>query len=163
MLWWTGFPGNQGNNYIEATAKQIKAMGDYKWLCSLPMYEYAFVLVSSTAIKFGDDPVSYYNNLYVKRMIPILEAYYKRLMRYRIDRSILEFSHACEQKWVTNKSVTAESGVMKIYAEQTRRALRAAVQDYMDHVNDPSLPEKSVEDTLPDAFPVSPSEVSTIP
>lgn len=155
MLWWMNEMGNQGENYVHCTAKIIKKMGDLKWLNSLPMFEYAFVLVTSTAIKFGSDPESYYNDLFVKRMLPILNAYHKRLMHYRIDRGLLEWGYESRKKLVETQNVVDESRKMETYTQQTRRALREAVEDYMAHVNDPTLPERDIEDTLPDAFPVT--------
>jgi len=150
---WAQFPQNQESNYTHDTIQRIKEGGDLKWLCSLPMYEYAYVLVVQAALRYGGDLNPFISDLYKTRMNPILKAYYDKLITYRIHRAILIERNASEQHYVTDKSLADEMAAMRVYTRQTRRALKNVVTDFIEQRNDPTIPARALADTLPEAFP----------
>lgn len=152
MMWWPGLADQFGENYTHETYKSIREKGAIKWLCSLPMFEYAYILVVDTAYKYGGKPEPYIEDLFNTRMIPILNQWYQKLMTYRFHRSILE------QKFESMKNILKDSDVMKeyrdirVYALKTRKALRGVVQDYVDekvlHTRDTRKPtEQTLQET----------------
>ena len=79
---------NSNNNYM--TFDKFKdALKRY--LASLPMFEYAHLLSVITAMRVGGKPERFVDDLYVKRMNPILKEYYDKLAHYRFNRALFNW------------------------------------------------------------------------
>lgn len=151
--WHIGLPGSFGENYTHETWKSIREKGELKWLYSLPMYEYAFILTIETMYKYGGKPDKYYEDLYKTRMNPILKQYYDKLMHYRIMRSILEQKFESMKSVVKDTDLTKEYRAIRVYAYKTRKALRGVVQDFIEEVIlHTRTTRKPVEDTLQETY-----------
>lgn len=153
-LFHVAFPENTNENYNHETWDKIK---DHprKWLASLPMWEYAYVLVVACAVQRGGKLDKYLDDLYTIRMNPILKAYYDRLVRYRIHRAILMRQYESMKHVLTDTSVKAELEEMRKYTIQTRRALRGVVKDFCEQLEGKRDAPRAVEDTLPECFPLA--------
>ena len=86
-LTWLMHLETQNTNYNHFSFESMKDKPK-KWLASLPMFEYAHVCTVSTALRCGGDPNKYVEDLYKKRMNPILKEYYDRLEHYRLMRAL---------------------------------------------------------------------------
>ena len=153
-LFHVSFPENTNENYNHETWELIK---DHprKWLASLPMWEYAYVLVVICATQRGGTLDKYIDDLYKQRMNPILKAYYDRLVVYRIHRAILMRKYESMKNVLTDTSVAQELEEMRKYTIKTRRALRSVVKDFTDQLEGLRDGPRAVEDTLPECFPLA--------
>lgn len=130
---WVKFPENQNANYNYTTVEKFKN-NPKMWLASIPMFEYAHVLTVTTALRCGGDPDKYVDDLYKKRMNPILKRYYDKLATYRYHRALLMRPCGDLKDKVNNTTLTDESAKMKAYARKTRQALRAVAKDFEDEL-----------------------------
>lgn len=151
---WMDFPENQNENYCHEMVDKIKNH-PRKWLASLPMFEYAYVLVTATAMRHGGKIEPYVTNLYETKMNPILKAYYDKLMHYRFRRTILMRHYASLEGKLTNTSLKQELRAMQKFTRQTRRALRGVVADFIEEMTGTRTTPKAVEDTLQECYPIS--------
>ena len=81
------YPDFVGENYSP------RQMWEYKnntksWLNTLPIAEYAFVLMHFTAHHLGGEPTQYVNILYNKMLNPVIACYLRHLTFYRFMRSV---------------------------------------------------------------------------
>lgn len=152
MIRWPDWPESWSENYNAGVAKKIRD-NPAAWLNSLPMYEYAFVVIQTAAEKYGGELPPFLDDLYDTRMVPILEAYYKKLMRYRVHRAILMRNYDSFRRIITEHSVIEEKAKMQKYAMQTRMALRAVAAQFIEERNG-NITRAKTEDTMPDTFPV---------
>ena len=153
-LFHVSFPENTNENYNHETWEMIK---DHprKWLASLPMWEYAWTLVTACAVQRGGEPNKFIDDLYMARMNPILKAYYDRLVKYRYHRAILMRQYESMKHVLTDTSVSEELAEMRKYAIKTRRALRSVVKDFCEQLEGKRDGPRAVEDTLPECFPLA--------
>jgi hypothetical protein len=152
-MWWPGLADQFGENYTHETFKSIREKGNIKWLCSLPMFEYAYTLVVDTAYRCGGKYEKYVDDLFTQRMLPILNQYHSKLMHYRFRRAILE------QKWASMRNTVKDTDVMKeyrelrVYALKTRKALRGVVDDFIaEKITHTRATPKPVEETLQETY-----------
>lgn len=131
MLRWPDFPEAYGENYNSAVLKRIRN-APRRWLCSLPMYEYAYVALVCAIRKFGGNPKSYVIGLFYKKMLPILMHYYQILMPYRIHRWIHLANYDSYRLLINQKSLKAELEMMRSVTKGTRRMLRDAVCEFVE-------------------------------
>ena len=76
------YPEVLGENYDEQVVEKIR-QNPIGWLNSLPMTEYAHVLLVITAHNFGGAPKQYLELAWNRLLIPILTRYYMELEKYR--------------------------------------------------------------------------------
>lgn len=145
MLWWAGLPENQHENIDHDVIEKIKN-NPKKWLYSLPMFEYAYVLTVLTAMKYGGSLDPYYEDLYLQRMNPILKMWYDRLARYRIRRMIHAGEFASMKASINNTTLTEELAQLRLYGMKCRKALRGAVTKFVDdRCNDTTRQSKTAD------------------
>lgn len=152
--WWVGFPENQGSNYWDFNIADRRRLSNKKWLASLPMWEYAHVLTVITACRCGGEIDRYVNDLYKKRMNPILRRYYDRLEVYRFHRAILMRKYESLKNKLKDTSVKRELEKMRVYAYQTRKALRGVCKDFEEQCAGLRTGPKRVKDTVQETYPV---------
>ena len=154
MLWWTNnLQSNQGVNYSLGMVTKLKTGGNKKWLASLPMYEYAYVLLTATMYRLGGKPEDYIEDLYKQRMAPILDAYYKKLAEYRVNCLLIARHDESMHAKLKTMSMTDETAKMRLYAYKTRKALRSVCDDVEEERADPNFHRSSTtHNTMPETF-----------
>lgn len=105
-----------------------------KWLASLPMFEYAHICTVVTALRCGGDPEKYVNDLYIKRMNPILKAYYDKLAHYRLMRALYMRKYNPTIEALKESCLTDEVKKMKRMACCTRAALREVCKQFEEEI-----------------------------
>ena len=75
-------------NYTATVVKRIRH-DPIAWLNSLPIVEYAHVLLVITAHRYGSEPTQYIEILYNRMIAPILNRYYSELEMYRFNRALV--------------------------------------------------------------------------
>lgn len=151
---WVNAPDMQNQNYNYLTLDKIKN-APRKWLSSLPIFEYAHVLTVITALRCGGDPDKYVEDLYKRRMNPILKQYYDKLAEYRYHRALL--MRRCDKqlkKKLNGATLTDECAKMRVYAVKTRKALRGVCKDFEEELYGDRQSRKYTEDTLQETYPV---------
>lgn len=123
------FPDMLGENYSPDVKAKIRdnAMA---WLHSLPMVEYAHVMLVVAYHHLGGCPKHYLEILYNLLMQPVLRRYYRELEAYRLNRYLI-MNHNWEDRKITPKC-TANSLKNKLsYCTcRTRRALRYLCEQF---------------------------------
>jgi len=150
MLWWANFPANQHENVDHDVVEKIRD-APKKWLYSLPMYEYAYILCTVAAHKGGGEIGPYMEDLYKTRMNPILKAYYDKLFEYRFKRMIAAYNFDSMRKTLNPGMLTELLAEIRLYAMKTRKALRGVVMDFLEERGVPTT-QKTVEETLPENY-----------
>lgn len=129
MLEWPDFPETQGENYCLETVKLIRT-NPQKWLCSLPMVEYAHILEVFTAHHLGGEPWQYVKILYGKMFAPVLRRYYYDLETYRFNRALDMRRYASMEELRPEKPAIVLKGKLAMCTAQTRELLCQICEDY---------------------------------
>lgn len=129
MLEWPDFPENLHENYCHETVKQIKK-DPLKWLCSLPMVEYAHILTVFTAHHLGGDPEQYVKILHHRMLAPVLRRYYQELEDYRYKRALKMRHYASKLKITPSEPATVLKKKMKFCTTKTRAILCQICEEY---------------------------------
>ena len=132
-LTWLMHLETQNTNYNHFSFEEMKSKPK-KWLATLPMFEYAHVCTVSTALRCGGDPNKYVEDLYKKRMNPILKTYYDRLAHYRLMRALYMRKYDSNIEALKESCLTEEVKKMKNFAKCTRAALRKVCKDYEEEI-----------------------------
>jgi len=129
LLSWPDFPETYGENYCIDTVRLIRK-DPYKWLMSLPMYEYAHVLTVFTAHNLGGEGSQYVTTLHNRMMMPILTRYYKDLELYRYRRAMRLRRYDLINKDVPGEGVVQLKCKMKFCTAKTRAILCQICEEY---------------------------------
>ena len=120
---WVSKIFTQNENFGYFTIDKIKNQ-PRKWLCTLPMFEYAHVMTCITAFRCGGRPEKYVEELHKKRLMPILEQWYNHLAEYRFHRALLMMNFDDLKKTINDMSIKDEMKCIKCHAIKTRRRIR---------------------------------------
>ncbi len=129
LLSWPDFPETYGENYCLDTVKLIRK-DPYKWLMSLPMYEYAHVLTVFTAHHLGGEPTQYVKTLYNRMLTPILTRYYRDLEWYRFQRSVVMRKYDNSQVEIPKEGAVNLKCKMKFCTCKVRAMLCQICEEY---------------------------------
>lgn len=130
---WLTHLETQNTNYNHFTFSQMKD-APKKWLASLPMFEYAHVCTVVTALRCGGDVEKFVDDLYIKRMNPILKEYYDKLAHYRLMRALNMRKYNPIMEKLKESSLTQEVQEMKCFAKKTRAKLRAVCKQFEEEI-----------------------------
>jgi len=129
MLEWPDFPETVGENYCLETVKLIRT-NPLKWLCSLPMVEYAHILEVFTAHHLGGEPTQYVKILYNRMFVPVLRKYYQELELYRFNRALVMRDYASMAKIKPTDGAPTLNKKMSLCTSKTRSLLCQICEDY---------------------------------
>lgn len=86
-LFFRSYPDFVGENF--SPRQMWKYKNETKsWLNTLPINEYAYVLMAYTAHHNGGDPTQYVKILYNQMLLPVVASYLKQLAHYRFMRAV---------------------------------------------------------------------------
>lgn len=142
-LSWLPYLETQNTNYNHFSFEEMKDKPK-KWLASLPMFEYAHVLTVITTLRCGGNPEKYINDLYIKRMNPVLKEYYDRLAHYRLMRSLYMRKYNPTIPMLKESSLTEEVKKMKCFACKTRGKLRALCKQFEEEIYGPRSTKRGI-------------------
>ena len=115
-----------------------------RWLASLPMFEYAHVCTVVTALRCGGNPNKFVDDLYVKRMNPVLKEYYDKLAHYRLMRALHMRKYNDNFEKLKESSLTQEVNEMKCFAKKTRAKLRLICKQFEEEIYGPNSSNQAV-------------------
>ena len=93
-----------GENYDEKVLEKM-VNNPIAWVNSLPMSEYAHVMLRVATERYGGDPRQYLEVLWYKMIVPVLAAYYMELERYRF------YKHYMKEDYINLKYILPAKGV----------------------------------------------------
>ncbi len=132
MLTWPDYPECFGENYNHETVARIKEEGATKWLCSLPMFEYAYVLIMDAIEKYGGRVAPYIEELFSERMLPILNEYHKKLIEYRAFRMIHMRCYNSHHKIISDGGLRQKYHELQMLTKKTRVSLRGEIFKWVE-------------------------------
>lgn len=126
---WVKFPEMQNTNYNYLTFDKIRnAPG--RWVNSLPLFEYAYVLCMLTAMRMGGEPTRFVDDLYNKHLNPVLAEYYKHLMKYRFIRGLHMRKYESMKPLITGKYLVDAQDEIKKETVKARKKMREICKRY---------------------------------
>lgn len=132
FLTWPDFPECFLENYTPEVVRKIRE-NPKSWLNTLPMVEYAHVLMVLTAHHLGGEPTRFVEVLYKQRLSPVLTEYYKALEEYRFWRSMSKRQYASFVELYKDKHPNALRWAMRNCTKQTRARLREICEDFANY------------------------------
>lgn len=129
MIFWPTYVECFAENYSPQVVRRIRD-NPRTWLNTLPMTEYAHVLMFITAHNLGGEPTKYVTELYNQRMSPVLKEYYQELELYRMKRAMAKRRYFETEKYLEGKSANELRTCMRMCTRRTRELLRKICEDY---------------------------------
>ena len=126
---WLRFPEFQNTNYNYFSLERIKN-SPKKFLASLPIFEYAYVLTLITAMRMGGEPTRFVDDLYNNHLNPILSEYHKHLMKYRFIRGLHLRKYESMRPLLKGKYLQDAISEIKKETIIARRKMREACAKY---------------------------------
>lgn len=137
---WLKFPEMQNSNYNYFSLDRIRN-SPKKFLCSLPMFEYAYVLTVITAMRMGGEPTRFVDDLYNNQLNPVVAEYYKHLMKFRFIDALYKRKYESMKHLITDKYFTDAQCEIKKQTRATRAKLRSICAKYeKEHLHDGYIP-----------------------
>ncbi len=101
------------------------------WLNTLPMYEYAYVLMHYTAHHLGgNNPVQYPNFLFNELLLPVVNSYLKQLTWYRFMRATEMRKYFSMRKICPKEGHVTMKTKFGLCTARTKELLRHICEDY---------------------------------
>ncbi len=94
-----------GENYDKQVLEKI-VQNPVAWVNSLPIHEYAHVMLRVAAQNFGGDPRQYVEVLWNKMLIPVMARYYMNLEKYRFYKAVKERDYVNHRYMLLMSTIT---------------------------------------------------------
>lgn len=126
---WVSGADLQNTNYNYITLDKIKN-APKKWLCSLPIFEFAHLSCLITALRMGGEPTRFIDDLYNNQLNPIVSEYHKKLAKYRFIRALYLRKYESMKPLITGKYLQDAIAEIKKETVEARRKIREACAKY---------------------------------
>ena len=130
------YPEVLGENYDLQVVEKIR-QNPIGWANSLPMTEYAHVMLVVASHNTGGKPMQYLELVWNRMLVPILARYYMDLEKYRFWKAMKSRAyHSLSDVWKTPGHITMRAHLGNCTAK-TRRAIRVVLSRWSKFVDRP--------------------------
>ena len=112
-----------GENYDKQVLEKI-IQNPVAWVNSLPIHEYAHVMLRVAAQNFGGDPRQYVEVLWNKMLIPVMTRYYMNLEKYRFYKAVKERDYVNHRYMLPLCGVCTTKGEITICTAVVKQLIR---------------------------------------